>query len=430
MPAFGFGVFQSPPEETTAPSKLRSRTATARSTPRPPTATSARSARESVGPESTATEVFVTTKLWISDYGYDEALRGIDGCLRTTRRRARRSLPAPPPGADRVRRHGRRVTAVEEMLAHGTRPRDRRCQLHGHHLENLIRQTTVVPAVNQVEVHPYFSQPELRDFQTAHDIVTQAWSPLGGVNVYRPGPERRQEPTRSPTIADGEPREDARTDHSPLAHRAWHSGRSRSRCSHTESRRTSTSSTSRSRRRGDRDRRARHRRSRRPQPRRASARRRTPTRCRTTDGRPASRDTRARSGGEARSRDARPLGVAARRAGRCNRATARRRFADLRSRFAGVGATRARGRTSRRSRKAESADRIFLATQGFPFTTAAGGTSKSATPKSSRPCSQSTSAPTCTGSARRAPIRTTTRRRSHATCASRTPTHVPASRIP
>ncbi len=47
------------------------------------------------------------------------------------------------------------------------------------HLERLIAETEVVPAVNQVELHPIFQQRELRDFQAAHDIKTEAWGPLG-----------------------------------------------------------------------------------------------------------------------------------------------------------------------------------------------------------------------------------------------------------
>jgi 2,5-diketo-D-gluconate reductase A len=47
------------------------------------------------------------------------------------------------------------------------------------HLEALIAATDVVPAVNQVELHPVFQQTELRDFQAQHDIKTEAWGPLG-----------------------------------------------------------------------------------------------------------------------------------------------------------------------------------------------------------------------------------------------------------
>jgi diketogulonate reductase-like aldo/keto reductase len=53
-------------------------------------------------------------------------------------------------------------------------------------LEALARQTDVVPAVNQVELHPYFTQPELREENARRGVVTQSWSPLGGVNIYSP----------------------------------------------------------------------------------------------------------------------------------------------------------------------------------------------------------------------------------------------------
>ncbi|MEZ5687355.1 MAG: aldo/keto reductase [Caenibius sp.] len=48
------------------------------------------------------------------------------------------------------------------------------------HLERIIDETGVVPAVNQVEMHPYFQQRRLREFHDSHGIVTQAWSPFGG----------------------------------------------------------------------------------------------------------------------------------------------------------------------------------------------------------------------------------------------------------
>ena len=47
-----------------------------------------------------------------------------------------------------------------------------------------MEETGHVPAVNQVELHPFFSQPDLREFHDSHGIVTQAWSPIGGVQRY------------------------------------------------------------------------------------------------------------------------------------------------------------------------------------------------------------------------------------------------------
>ena len=55
------------------------------------------------------------------------------------------------------------------------------------HLTTLLDRATVVPAVNQIECHPYFAQREVQDFDAAHGILTQAWSPIGGITFYRDG---------------------------------------------------------------------------------------------------------------------------------------------------------------------------------------------------------------------------------------------------
>jgi len=75
------------------------------------------------------------------------------------------------------------------------------------HLENLFNQTSVVPAVNQVELHPFFTQPALRAFHAANGIATQAWSPLGGVNRYRPADASDvKNPLEHPTIVELAPK--------------------------------------------------------------------------------------------------------------------------------------------------------------------------------------------------------------------------------
>jgi len=56
------------------------------------------------------------------------------------------------------------------------------CNFLPVHLERLLRETGVAPAVNQIELHPYFQQAEQRAFDKAHGIVTEAWSPLGRAN--------------------------------------------------------------------------------------------------------------------------------------------------------------------------------------------------------------------------------------------------------
>ena len=55
------------------------------------------------------------------------------------------------------------------------------------HLTALLDKASVVPAVNQIEVHPYFTQRDVQDFGAEHAILTQAWSPIGGITFYRDG---------------------------------------------------------------------------------------------------------------------------------------------------------------------------------------------------------------------------------------------------
>jgi diketogulonate reductase-like aldo/keto reductase len=55
------------------------------------------------------------------------------------------------------------------------------------HLTSLLEKARVVPAVNQIEVHPYFQQRQVQAFGTEHGILTQAWSPIGGITFYREG---------------------------------------------------------------------------------------------------------------------------------------------------------------------------------------------------------------------------------------------------
>lgn len=52
-------------------------------------------------------------------------------------------------------------------------------------LADLLERTDVVPAVNQVELHPYFTQPDTQRANAQHGILTQAWSPIGGITSYR-----------------------------------------------------------------------------------------------------------------------------------------------------------------------------------------------------------------------------------------------------
>jgi len=186
MPAFGLGVFQSPPEQTTNAVEA----AIANGYPLIDSAAAYGNERE-VGQAIRhsgidRSQIFIVTKLWISDYGHDEALVGFDGCLR------RLGVdyvdlfllhhPVPTEFDNTVGAY----QAIEEMLAAGRTRAIGVANFMDDHLEDLLGQVDVIPAVNQIEVHPYFSQPQLRSLMTEHGIATQAWSPIGGVYAYGP----------------------------------------------------------------------------------------------------------------------------------------------------------------------------------------------------------------------------------------------------
>jgi 2,5-diketo-D-gluconate reductase A len=122
-------------------------------------------------------EVFVTTKLWNSDQGYDSTLTAFDGSMK------RLGLdvldlylihwPVPKKDAfvdtwkafQKLRDAGR-VTAIGV------------CNFQVPHLQRLLDETGELPSINQIELHPHLVQQELRDFHAKHGIVTEDWSPL------------------------------------------------------------------------------------------------------------------------------------------------------------------------------------------------------------------------------------------------------------
>jgi diketogulonate reductase-like aldo/keto reductase len=200
MPALGLGVFQSPPEETTAAVEAALRdgyrlidTAAAYGNERE---VGQGIRRSGVDRE----EIFVVTKLWISDYGHEAAQVGFDASLR------RLGLdhvdlyllhqPVPSDFEPTIGAY----QAAETFLADGRARAIGVSNFSSEHLRRLIERTEMVPAVNQVELHPYFTQPALREVHAELGIATQAWSPLGGVLVYVPGSDESRGPLTDPVI--------------------------------------------------------------------------------------------------------------------------------------------------------------------------------------------------------------------------------------
>ncbi|MFG2397248.1 aldo/keto reductase [Streptomyces lydicus] len=123
-------------------------------------------------------ELFVTTKLWNSDQGYDSTLRAFDASL------GKLGLEYvdlylihwPLPSRDN---YVATYRALEKIQAEGRAKAIGVSNFQPAHLERLLAETSVVPAVNQIELHPQFQQAESRAFHARHGIATEAWSPLG-----------------------------------------------------------------------------------------------------------------------------------------------------------------------------------------------------------------------------------------------------------
>jgi len=122
-------------------------------------------------------DVFVTTKVWNDRHGYDETLRAFDESL------AKLGLDYvdlylihwPAPGQDR---YVEAYRALETLHADGRARSIGVSNFHTHHLDRLLAETAVVPVINQVELHPWLPQADVREYDAAHGILTEAWSPL------------------------------------------------------------------------------------------------------------------------------------------------------------------------------------------------------------------------------------------------------------
>ncbi|MFT3688623.1 aldo/keto reductase [Paenirhodobacter sp.] len=148
-------------------------------------------------------ELFVTTKLFLPDYGYEEALRAFDTSL------GKLGLDyldlyllhwPVPRTFDATLASWR---ALEKLLAEGRIRAIGVCNFNPDHLANLIAGSDVIPAINQVELHPYFTQPDVRAANAEHGVLTQAWSPIGGVKRYwAKDPATAHDPLTDPVIAE------------------------------------------------------------------------------------------------------------------------------------------------------------------------------------------------------------------------------------
>jgi 2,5-diketo-D-gluconate reductase A len=122
-------------------------------------------------------DVFVTTKVWNTEQGYDETLRAFDASLDRlgTDHVDLYLIHWPAPTQDRYVDTWR---ALERIAEEGRARSIGVSNFQVHHLERLLGETSVVPVIDQVEAHPWLQQHELREFCAARGIAVEAWSPL------------------------------------------------------------------------------------------------------------------------------------------------------------------------------------------------------------------------------------------------------------
>ncbi|GAB2636272.1 aldo/keto reductase [Gordonia jinhuaensis] len=146
-------------------------------------------------------DVFVTTKLWNADHGYQSTLKAIDTSLR--------KLDSdyvdlylihwPLQDSDQLLRTW---DAMEKIAEDGKARAIGVCNFEPHHLQLIIDRGGMIPAVDQVELHPHLQQRELREFAGHHDIAIESWSPLGGTPNSGWGPNSKPNTVLTdPTIA-------------------------------------------------------------------------------------------------------------------------------------------------------------------------------------------------------------------------------------
>jgi diketogulonate reductase-like aldo/keto reductase len=201
MPAFGLGVYQSSPKDTT------DAVATAITNGYRLIDTAAAYGNERQVGEGIANsgidraDIFVTTKLWISDYGYDAALHAFDRSMRNLGMDVLDLYLLHWPMPTDFESTLGAWRAAEKLLADGRVRAIGVSNFSTQHLQALIARSQVIPVVNQVELHPYFVQSSLRDAAAKLGIIIQAWSPIGGVNRYASADAASvQDPLQHPRI--------------------------------------------------------------------------------------------------------------------------------------------------------------------------------------------------------------------------------------
>jgi len=124
----------------------------------------------------TREELFVTSKVWNDGLSYEETLAAYDSSLEKLGLDYLDLYLVHWPGIDTNYIHV--YKALEKIYQDGRVRSIGVSNFHVHHLENLLKETSVVPVINQIEFHPHLTQEEVRAYCKEKGIQVEAWSPL------------------------------------------------------------------------------------------------------------------------------------------------------------------------------------------------------------------------------------------------------------
>lgn len=195
MPAQGFGVFQSAPEET-VDAVLHALKVGYRHIDTAAAYLNEREVGQAIAQSGILREeIFVETKVWITDYGYEATLHAFEKASAKLGLDYIDLFILHQPATNTFDATLEAYRALEELYSQGKVRAIGVSNFQDSDLDRLLEVAKVVPAVNQVEYHPYFHGARERD-----GILVQAWSPIGGITFYPGWGEDRRSTLTDPTI--------------------------------------------------------------------------------------------------------------------------------------------------------------------------------------------------------------------------------------
>lgn len=204
MPALGLGVFLAPPEETGEAVRVALETGY-RLIDTAAAYFNERAVGQGIRDSGVDRgEIFVTTKLWVTQYGSESAMTGFEASLERLGLEyldlylLHWPLPSDFEATVAAYRTAERLLAEQRVRAVGV------CNFMPHHLERLRAATEVPPAVNQIELNPFFQQRSAQRANAMSATLTQSWAPIGGSYLRHPevAPAGTPTPLEHPLIRE------------------------------------------------------------------------------------------------------------------------------------------------------------------------------------------------------------------------------------